>query len=79
MHDYSVYGSASHALYSRNKHSELLTEKEEKLLSSIYSKESDYIYCLTIRRDIIKIEKQKNTIQEIGKRIHSDFMKTVKA
>ncbi len=71
MHYFSIHGSASHAIYSNNKHSYLLEKKEQKLLQYFQENlQKEYIYPMCYKGRIFKWI-QGMDAQDFAKKIHS--------
>ncbi len=75
MHDIAEGGIAAHFLYSSDKKSKMITDKERKLLSHMeYVTETiqknPFIYCLTPMWDIIRL-RRGSTIKDFAEKVHS--------
>lgn len=77
MHEFAEKGLASHWLYARDKHTELLSEKDQKLvahflfLSEAAARERT-IYCLSPAGDLVKLP-DGSTVIDFAYQIHTEI------
>lgn len=75
MDEVAESGIAAHFLYAKDKSANLMTEKEQKLISHLEEvaesiPESPYIYCMTPTWDMLRL-KQGSTGKDFAHKIHS--------
>jgi len=77
MNNFAENGIAAHWIYSQEKKSKLITEKEQKLLDYLLciaysSKKEKNIYCFSYKGDMIKMP-EKATVLDFAYQIHTDL------
>ncbi len=78
MHEFAENGLAAHWLYSQNKKSKLLSEKEKNLLkyfsglSNTTVESKKFIYCFSMDGDVSRVEKDCSII-DFAYQIHTDL------
>jgi (p)ppGpp synthase/HD superfamily hydrolase len=77
MHNFSENGLAAHWIYSKDKKSQLVSEKEQRLINYFSciansSKNSAVVYCFTCHGDMVKLEKN-STILDFAYKIHTEM------
>jgi GTP diphosphokinase / guanosine-3',5'-bis(diphosphate) 3'-diphosphatase len=82
MDDVAESGIAAHFLYAREKKSSMMTDKERKLIENMQKitasiRENPYVYCLTPKWDILRLEQGSN-LSDFAHRIHSNIGKNAK-
>ena len=75
MHEIAEWGIAAHFLYSTEKSSKMVTEKERKLLSHMEHvheniQTNPHVYCLTPMGDIMRL-RRGSTIMDFAEKVHS--------
>lgn len=82
MHEIAESWIAAHFLYAHNKQSEIISDKERKLIEYYWSsghfhRKSEFVYGVTRDGDILKC-KQGSTIMDFARKIHSSLPKKIR-